>query len=118
MMEAKNMVAVQGTAAGATAGLVPRNQFSVWSTYDLTEHWGFGAGVHGQSSRYTSFTNTVTLPAYAVGDLMAYYQMKNYRFQINFNNVSDETYYATASGDNQIMPGIPRSVFARVNVDL
>jgi catecholate siderophore receptor len=118
MMEAKNLVAVEDAPAGTTAGLVPHNQFSVWSTYDLNEHWGFGAGVHGQSSRYTSFTNTVKLPAYVVGDLMAYYQMKNLRFQINFNNVSDETYFATASGDNQIMPGIPRSVFARVYVDL
>jgi catecholate siderophore receptor len=52
-----------------------------------------------------------------VGDLMAYYQMKNLRFQINLNNISDETYFATASGDNQIMPGTPRSVFARVNVN-
>lgn len=118
IMDARNLVAVEDTAAGATVGLVPRNQFSVWSTYDLNEHWGFGAGVRGESSKYTSFTNTVKLPAYVVGDLMAYYQMKKFRFQINFNNVSDETYYATASGDNQIMPGTPRSVFARVNVDL
>ncbi|BAW80491.1 TonB-dependent siderophore receptor [Candidatus Nitrosoglobus terrae] len=117
MMEAKNMVAVQGTAAGARAGLVPRNQFSVWSTYDINEHWGFGGGVHGQSMRYASFTDKVQLPAYAIGDLMAYYQLKGYRFQVNLNNVSDETYYATASGDNQIMPGIPRSVFASVNMD-
>ncbi|BAW80492.1 TonB-dependent siderophore receptor [Candidatus Nitrosoglobus terrae] len=117
MMEAKNLVAVQDTAAGSQAGLVPRNQFSVWSTYDINEHWGFGGGVHGQSMRYTSFTNEVQLPAFVVGDLMAYYQLKGYRFQVNLNNVSDETYYATASGDNQIMPGMPRTVYASVNMD-
>ncbi|CAB1277382.1 TonB-dependent receptor [Candidatus Nitrosacidococcus tergens] len=117
MPEANNLVAVVGTAAGARVGLVPRNQFSIWSTYDINKHWGFGAGVHGESNRYATFTDQVTLPTYAVGDLMAYYQTKGYRFQVNLNNVSDQTYYATAQADNQIMPGMPRSVFASVNID-
>ncbi|BAW80493.1 TonB-dependent siderophore receptor [Candidatus Nitrosoglobus terrae] len=117
MPEANNLVAVLGTAAGARVGLVPRNQFSIWSTYDINEHWGFGAGVHGESNRFATFTDQVVLPTYAVGDLMAYYQMKGYRFQVNLNNVSDQTYYATAQSDNQIMPGLPRTVFASVNID-
>lgn len=117
MLEAKNLVAIEDAPAGTRAGLVPHHQFSVWSTYDLDQHWGVGAGVHGLSSRFTSFTNEVTLPSFVVGDLMAYYQQKQFRLQVNVYNVSNESYFATASGDNQIMPGTPRSVIASLNVN-
>lgn len=103
--------------AGSRVGLVPRNQFSIWMRYELTPHWGVGAGIHGASEKYTSYDNGVTLPGFAEGDAMVYYKADNYRVQVNFNNVTDKTYYPTANGDNQIMPGAPRSVTARLSVD-
>ena len=45
--------------AGRTVGLVPRNQFTLWSTYDVTDCLGAGGGVVSQSKMYTSFTNQV-----------------------------------------------------------
>jgi len=109
--------ATQDAAAGARVELVPRNQFSIWSRYALTSHWGVGAGVHGASKKYTSYDNSVVLPGYAVADAMAYYQADNYRVQVNVNNIMDKTYYPTASGDNQIMPGTPASVTASLRVN-
>lgn len=109
--------ATKDADAGARVGLVPRNQFSIWSRYALTSHWGIGAGLRGESEKYTSYDNTVVLPKYAVADLMAYYQAPNYRVQLNLNNVTDKNYYPTASGDDQIMPGTPRSVNLSVSMD-
>lgn len=103
--------------AGARVGLVPRNSFSVWTRYILTPNWGVGAGVHGESAKYTSYDNFVVLPGYAVVDAMAYYQNDTYRLQLNLNNLTDRTYYATASGDNEIMPGTPRSVSLGLSVN-
>lgn len=101
--------------AGARVGLVPRNQFSLWTRYTLTPHWGIGAGIRGESEKFTSYDNDVVLPKYAVGDLMAYFQTNNYRVQVNLNNVTDKHYFPTASSNNEIMPGTPRSVMMRLS---
>ncbi|TAN09041.1 MAG: TonB-dependent siderophore receptor [Rhodanobacteraceae bacterium] len=96
--------------AGAIAGLVPYNQASLWTRYAINNHWGFGGGVLGRSRAFTSFSNAVVLPGFARADAMAYYQTPAYRIQLNLRNLLDRRYYATANGDNQIMPGAPREV--------
>ncbi|CAB1277387.1 TonB-dependent receptor [Candidatus Nitrosacidococcus tergens] len=103
---------VTNATAGAVVGLVPQNQFNLWSTYDFTSHFGIGAGVLGRSSMFTSFTNTQVLPGYAIANAMAYYQHLNYRVSLNFDNIGDARYYSTAITDNQIMPGAPFNVMA------
>jgi len=117
-LDAEYTQATQDAQAGARVELVPRNQFSIWTHYALAEHWGVGAGVHGASRKYTSYyNNNVALPGYAVADAMAYYQANTYRVQVNLNNITDKTYYPTASGDNQITPGAPVSVIASLSVN-
>ncbi|HET8941426.1 MAG TPA: TonB-dependent siderophore receptor, partial [Rudaea sp.] len=46
-------------AAGAQVGLVPHNQYSLWTRYALTSRWGVGAGIRGESQKYTSYDNDV-----------------------------------------------------------
>lgn len=58
------------------------------------------------------------LPGYVVGDLMAYYQTSLYSVQLNLDNISDRHYYVTSSGDDQTMPGEPRSVMLSIDVNL
>ena len=101
--------------AGAKVGLVPRNQFSLWTRFALNSNWGFGAGLRGESEKFTSYDNSVVLPKYVVGDLMAYYQASRYRVQANIENVTDKHYFPTASSNNEIMPGTPRSLMVRLS---
>ena len=103
--------------AGARVGLVPRNAYSIWTRYAFNPHWGVGGGIRGESAKYTSYTNDIVLPGYAMADLMAYYQSDSYRVQVNLNNITDRTYYATASDDYEIMPGTPRSVILSLSMN-
>lgn len=109
--------ATKDAAEGARVGLVPRDQFSLWTRYALTPHWGIAAGVRAASRKYTSYDNDVVLPGFAEADAMAYYQNDDYRVQLNLDNLTDRHYYATASGDDQIMPGEPRSAMLSVSMD-
>ncbi|MEO7065895.1 MAG: TonB-dependent siderophore receptor [Rhodanobacter sp.] len=104
--------------AGAKVGLVPKNQASLWSRYAFTDHWGIGGGWVSQSRVYTSFDNVVVLPGYTRFDAMAYYKQGKYRVSLNVDNLFNVGYYATANGDNQIMPGAPRSVDLTLVIDL
>lgn len=103
--------------AGAKVGLVPKHQASLWSRYAFTDRWGISGGLVSQSHVYTSYDNTVVLPGYSRFDAMAYYQQGKYRVSLNVENLFDVNYYATANGDNQIMPGAPRSVALSLAID-
>ncbi len=96
--------------AGRRVGLVPRHQGTLWTTYDLTDRIGAGAGVIRQSRMFTSFTNQVTLSGFTRVDALAYYRVGRYRLSMNVENLFNRRYYPTANGDNNISPGAPRNV--------
>ena len=96
--------------AGRTVGLVPRNQLTLWSTYDLSTHLAVGGGVVSQSQTFTSFTNQVVLPSFTRLDAMVSYRIGRYRVGINGENLLNRKYYPTANGDNNISPGSPRNI--------
>ena len=89
---------------------MPRSQFNLWSTSDLSDRWGAGGGVIRQAKMFASFSNQVELPGFTRVDAVVYYRMNRYRLALNAENLFDTGYYSTANGDNNISPGAPRSV--------
>lgn len=116
-LDSKTRKTVDKVPSGRRIDIVPNNQFSIWSTYDITQNWGVGGGVHGASVRYASLSNEVKMPGYVVGDVMAYYQAGKYRVQLNVDNVGNTHYYTTAHGDKEIMPSDARSANVKVSMD-
>lgn len=103
--------------AGTKVALVPRHAASLWNRVDLTAGWSVGLGLVYQDEVYASSSNLVTLPSYTRVDGAVFYQVnKNTRLALNLENLSDRRYYATAGGDNNIVPGAPRS--ARVSLSM
>jgi catecholate siderophore receptor len=102
--------ATTAAPAGRLVGLVPRHQLTLWTTYDVTPHWGGGGGVIDQSQVFTSFSNAVVLGGYTRADVVLYYKFGRYRVAMNAENLLNTLYYATANSDNNISPGAPRSV--------
>lgn len=97
--------------AGRRSALVPYNQFSLWNRYDFNETWGAGLGVISMSDAFATIDNTVKLPAYARVDGAVFWKLnKNWRAQVNIENINGVVYYPTADGLNNITPGSPRAV--------
>jgi catecholate siderophore receptor len=105
---------VSRTAAapeGATVPLVPHHTFSLWNRYDVTSWLGAGLGVVHQADMYAAIDNAVTLPAFTRLDAAAYLNLGwGLRAQVNIENLLDRRYYATSHGNNNILPGAPRTV--------
>ena len=97
--------------AGNKIGLVPENTFSLWNKFDLGQRWGAGLGLIYQSSSFTSFNNTITLPAFTRTDAALYYTFAGGKTRLAFNieNLFDKKYFPTVDGDNNISPGAPRN---------
>ncbi len=97
-----------GVLANRTLAQVPEHMASLWSRYQITEHFGFGTGVTHQSSQFATIGNSVRLPAYTRVDAAAFYNMSDaIQFQLNVENLFDEDYFPAAHNDNNISTGEP-----------
>ncbi|NMG45303.1 TonB-dependent siderophore receptor [Aromatoleum toluvorans] len=94
---------------GRKVGLVPEQMVSLWNRFDLGHGWGAGLGVIHQGSSFTSFSNTVELPAFTRVDGALYYSFPGgkTRVALNVENLTDKEYFPTAHSDNNISPGAP-----------
>jgi catecholate siderophore receptor len=96
---------------GATAPLVPHHTLSLWNKVQLLPSFGAGLGVVHQARMYASIDNSVAIPAFTRVDAGVFVGLPGRsRLQVNVENVLGTEYYATAQGNNNIMPGAPRTV--------
>lgn len=94
--------------AGRRIGQVPRNQFSLWNRYEVTDRLGVGAGLYYQSRQFTSISNTTVLPAYTRIDAALFYTLSHgIEAQLNVENLTGKTYFPVAHNDNNISTGAP-----------
>ena len=94
---------------------MPRHSFSLWNRYDFTDRIGAGLGIIARSKSYASISNAVKLPAYARVDGALYYSLPNgIEAQVNVENILGAHYFPSASNDNNIAPGAPRTFKATV----
>jgi catecholate siderophore receptor len=96
---------------GNRVGLVPYNVFTLWNKYQFNEMWAAGVGIIHQTSSYTSSDDTVKMPGWTRIDAAIYGRInKNFRWQVNAENIFNTRYYSTADGNNNITPGSPFAV--------
>lgn len=103
---------VRSTSAFGPAGRrleqLPEHQVTAWNHVELSDRFSLGLGLIWQDEQFASFSNAVTLPDYLRVDAAAYYQLNDrIGFQVNIENLFDETYYPSAHGDNNIQPARP-----------
>jgi catecholate siderophore receptor len=97
--------------AGARVPLVPERTLTLWNRYAVRYGLGLGVGVVHQSEVFAAVDNSVRLPEFTRVDAALYLpSFLQLRPQINVENVLDERYYPTAHGNNNIMPGAPRTM--------
>jgi len=93
---------------GKLAQLTPRNSGNIWMTYQLPKQLRLGFGAFARTKSFTSTNNLVTLPGYARFDAsLSWRSEKHYEIAFNLKNITNNRYYETSNGDNNIMPGSP-----------
>ena len=102
-----------GAIAGAELAQVPAHTFSLWNRYEVTPRWAFGVGIVHSADMFTSTDNLVRLPAFTRVDGAVFVNLtRTLSAQVNIENVFDERYFASAHGNNNILPGSPRALRA------
>jgi catecholate siderophore receptor len=105
-------------AEGAKVQLVPGKQLSLWNRYQIVSELGVGAGVIRQSRMFAAIDNTVTLPGFTRVDAAVFLTpLSTVTAQLNVENLFDRKYYGTSNGNNNIMPGAPRTLRVSLSVN-
>ena len=113
--KAEIVSATSAARAGARVPLVPAHSASLWNRVQVHPRVGLGVGVLHQADMWAAIDNTVTLPGFTRVDGAAFFDLRpRLRAQVNVENVFDASYYPTSHGNNNIMPGAPRTI--RVSV--
>ena len=88
---------VEVTTNGNELGNTPKNSFSLWNTYALTNKLTIGGGAFYVDKVWGSVANSTYVPSYWRYDAMASYKLsKNLDLQLNVQNLTDKTYYDKA----------------------
>lgn len=89
-----------GASTGNEVGFVPRNAFSIWTTYDLTSHFAtlpgkleVGGGVVYRDEYFTTSANTYQIPATFSLDAFLSYEFDRYRIALNGYNLTNNLNY-------------------------
>lgn len=111
LQRARIVETTSAAPAGATVPLVPSRTLSLWNRYQVAEPVGVGLGVVHQSDMFAAIDNTVTLPAFTRLDGALFVRLgSRLGAQVNVENLLDTKYYGTSHGNNNIMPGAPRTL--------
>lgn len=106
--------------AGARLAMVPKNTFSLWNRYDFSERVGAGVGAIHRTKSFAANEQTgaanVVLPAYTRFDAAMFVKIdKNWRAQLNVENLFDKEYFINAHSNTNITPGSPRAFRVTLN---
>lgn len=103
--------------AGRQLDKLPRDQFSAWTRYNLSDRLGFGVGVVHQANQFATISNAVRLPAFTRVDAAIYLDVtEKFAVQFNVENLTDAEYFPSAHTDNNIATGEP--INARITARL
>ncbi|HXU33854.1 MAG TPA: TonB-dependent siderophore receptor [Thermoanaerobaculia bacterium] len=96
---------------GATVGQVPRHTISLWNNVQFLPKLGAALGLVYRSEMFATIDDTVTLPGYTRVDAAVYFTLtKDFRLQLNVENLLDKKYWANADSNTNLSPGSPRAV--------
>lgn len=103
--------------AGNLAPSTPHNNFSLWTSYDLTTEVTkipgvitVGGGLQYASSYWADTANTARIPETFSLDAMVSWKYENFRVAVNVYNLTDELNYASSFNAARAVPTSGRTV--------
>ncbi|MDD0976771.1 TonB-dependent receptor [Pseudomonas fontis] len=99
----------EGNAGNRINDVAKRNG-SLFITWKPEMGWYAETGLTLVGQRYADTKNTVVLPGYGSWDALAGFRTKDWDLRAALSNITDKTYYSSATSTSQIQFGDPRSL--------
>jgi TonB-dependent siderophore receptor len=109
---------LQADRSGNTPSFAPEHILNLWSNKEFKNGLGIGAGARYISSQFIDEDNVYESDGYATIDGMVYYSIGNWRWSLNFKNITDTEYETRGFGSASVIPGNPFAVYGAVEFKL
>ena len=105
-------------AVGAPLPYAPKNAFSLWTSFVVTQKIQVGGGAQYLDQRYAQNTAPIrAVPGYWTFDAFAKYAWSEHlAFKVNVTNLTDKYYY-NAIHQQHVVPGAGRTAMFAINVN-
>ncbi len=120
--DAKITAADEESVIGRQKPNAPRHTANVWTKYIFEggafKDLGIGLGYNHVSERFGSIVSAEepdVFPSYGIVDTALFYKLDKVQFQININNVFDETHWVGGYDVIRAFPGSPRNILTTVS---
>ena len=120
--DAKVTADTDPTLVGDRLAGIPFNSGSLWTTYEIQsgefQGLGFGVGFNYVGERQGGLPNSFKVGSYFIPNASIFYRRDNWRFALNFKNLSDVKYIESVGNERTsgIFYGAPFSVTGSVSV--
>ena len=109
---------VRPGARGARRAGIPEDIWALTGTYDFGDGFAVSASAIDAQAVHSSFSNSVTLPAYTLLNVGAVFETEHWVFSATVKNVTDERYFRSnfpnLFGGVIVLPELPRHFQARI----
>ncbi len=102
---------------GTVVENAPKNTSNSWIKYTLSKGRLRGVGIaggHSQVSARNTLDANLMLPGYIVLNASLRYERSHFKAAINFNNITNKTYWMGAYNNLNKWPGVPRNFMMTV----
>jgi iron complex outermembrane receptor protein len=100
--------------SGNTSPFAPRHIVNIWAARVFKSGFGLGVGPRYVSSQFIAEDNAFRIDGYLTMDAVVFYDYKNWRFHLNFKNLTDRRYLTRGNGSNAVTPANPFALYAGI----
>ncbi|MFQ5640844.1 MAG: TonB-dependent receptor, partial [bacterium] len=104
--------------SGNAPPFAPQHIFNFWTSKEFKTGIGIGAGVRHVSSQFIAADNQFEIDGYVTFDAMVSYSFRNFRWSLNFKNITDREYETRGFGTSSVTPANPFAAYSRLDFAL
>lgn len=104
--------------SGNIPAFAPEHILNFWTTKKLQNGFGIGLGTRYVSKQYIAADNMYKIDGYFLLNAALFYQKPTWRWNLNFNNITNTDYEMRGFMGSSVIPANPFSVLSTVEIRL
>jgi iron complex outermembrane receptor protein len=104
--------------SGNASPFAPRHIFSMWTNREYANGLGLGGGLRYVSGQYIAPDNAYQIDGYLTADATLSYRFKDWKWSLNFKNLTNQKYETRGFGNSAVIPADPFAIYARIELNL
>jgi TonB-dependent siderophore receptor len=104
--------------SGNTPAFAPHHILNVWLMKEFPRGFGIGGGPRYVSDQFIAEDNAFKIDGYVTLDASVFCDWNQWRFSVNFKNITDKKYESRGFGNSSVIPADPFAIYGGIQFKL